>query len=144
MIARIFAVIGLIFAVAAAWTMLHPPLLPTTRSQRVQDDEWQLPVLSKPDRQALVNSIDQDQLWGANGLPAVLDEKPLTAPNWRITGILSMGPEHYALLAVEGQPIQQLKTGENLPGGAKLLNITADRICIMLNGKKRVLKTYKE
>lgn len=144
MLARISVLIVLIFAVAAGWMMLHAPTLPSAHALRAQDDEWQLPVRGKVDTEALVQLIEQNKLWGANGQPAAVEEKPLTPPDWHITGILEVGPEHYALLAVQDQSIQQLKAGESLPGGAKILNITADRICILLNGKKRVLKNYKE
>jgi hypothetical protein len=144
MLARISTVIVLIFAVTAGWLLLRAPSLPTTRTLHVQDEDWQLPSRARADVDALIQTIEQDKLWGGNGSPVVVEDKSLTPPNWRISGILSVGAEHYALLTVEDQPIQQIKTGENLPGGAKILNITTDRICILLNGKKRVLKTYKE
>lgn len=144
MLARISAAILLVLAVASGWIMLHPPELPAPSAKRAQDESWQLPQRDAPDAAALLRSIEKNRLWGASGLPAPPDEKPLTAPNWRITGIFSAGRETYALVEVEQQPMQQLKTGDKLPGGAKILRITADRVCILLNGKKRALKTYKE
>jgi len=147
MLARISFVIALIFSVTVAWMLFHPPSLPAPHALRAQDEDWQLTGRSKPDADSLIQTIDEYKLWGASasapGAGAV-EEKSLTPPNWRISGILSVGAEHYVLLAVEDQPIQQIKTGETLPGGAKILNIAADRICILLNGKKRILKTYKE
>ncbi|HXA47485.1 MAG TPA: type II secretion system protein N, partial [Burkholderiaceae bacterium] len=92
-----------------------------------------------------VATIEQGNLWGkVGGAMIPLDEKPLTAPNWRIIGVVSAGKESYALVAVDGQPMQQIKVGEKLPGDIKIVNMTADHVCILLNGKKRVLKTYKE
>lgn len=132
------------FAVTAAWVMLRPIALPEPRSLRAQDEEWRLPDRNKSDTAALVATIEGDKLWGTVPGMAPVDEKPLTAPNWRIVGVVVSGTEKYAMLTVDGQPLQQIKAGEKLPGGATILNMTADRVCILLNGKKRVLKTYKE
>jgi hypothetical protein len=142
MLRNLVAVILLALAIVGGWALLHPITLPKPRSLHVQEEEWHLPERSKLDIDPLVESIEKNQLWGTSGPP--VDEKPLTSPNWRITGVLSVGTEHYALIEIKDQPILQLKTGEELPGGAKILSITADRLCISLNGKKRVLKTYKE
>lgn len=133
------------YAVTAAWVLMYPITLPEPRTLRVQEDDWRLPDRSKLDTAVLMATIERDKLWGSQGAVASLaEEKPLTAPNWRIVGSVSAGAESYAMLAMDGEPIQQLKAGDKLPGGAKILNIVADRICILLNGKKRVLKTYKE
>jgi hypothetical protein len=129
---------------AAAWVMFHPIALPAPHTLNAQDDDWHLSGRSKPDTKALIGTIERGQLWGATGMPAPVAEKPLTAPDWRIVGIVSAGAESYAMLEVDGQPLQQIKTGANLPGGAKIVNMSADHICILLNGKKRMLKTYKE
>ena len=135
-------------AVTVAWMLWHPVALPEPRALRAQDEEWRLPEDGKVDFAALAATIDKDKLWGTAGLAAAalapVDEKPLTAPNWHIVGVVSAGDERYAMLSVDGQPIQQVKAGEKLPGDIKIVNMTADRVCILLNGKKRVLKTYKE
>lgn len=143
MIPRILAMILFALALAAGWIVWHPIALPESRVIRSQDDDWRLPDLGKPDSEALVAKIELNRLWGTDGMPLV-EEKPLTAPNWRIAGVVSTGAESYAMLQVEGQPPQQVKTGEKLPGGAKIVNMTADRVCILLNGKRRMLRTIKE
>lgn len=149
MFRTIAALILFALIVTVAWLVTHPVALPEPRTLRVQEDEWHLPDRSKPNMAALAATIEQDKLWGSvaaiPGAPvAPVDEKPLTAPNWRIVGVVSAGKERYAMLAVDDQPIQQVKAGDTLPGGIKIVNMTADRVCILLNGKKRVLKTYKE
>lgn len=145
MFRSIVATILFVLASAAAWVLLHPIALPEPRALHVQEEDWHLPDQRRPDTAALTATIEQDKLWGTVGVPvAPIEEKPLTAPNWRIVGVVSAGAESYAMVAVEGQPMQQVKTGEKLPGGIKIVNMTADRVCILLNGKKRVLKTYKE
>jgi hypothetical protein len=148
MFRSIAVLILLVLAVTAAWMLWHPVALPEPHTLRVQEDEWRLPERSNADFAALAATIDRDKLWGAMGAAAValtpVDEKPLTAPNWHIVGVVAVGSERYAMLAVDGQPLQQVKAGDKLPGGIKIVNMTADRVCILLNGKKRVLKTYKE
>lgn len=144
MFRSIVAMILFALAVTAAWVMLRPIGLPEPRTLRAQDEEWRLPDRSKPDTAVLVATIEGDKLWGTVPGMAPMDEKPLTAPNWRIVGVVMAGAEKYAMLAVDGQPLQQIKAGEKLPGGATIVDMTADRVCILLNGKKRVLKTYKE
>jgi len=145
MFRSIVATILFVLAIVAAWVLLHPIALPEPRTLRVQEDDWHLPSQRKPDSAALTARIEQDKLWGSVGAAtASIEEKALTAPNWRIVGVVSAGAERYAMVAMDGQPMQQVKTGEKLPGGIKIVNMTADRVCILLNGKKRVLKTYKE
>ena len=146
MLARLSALIVLVLAVVAAWILSHPLALPSTKTVRVQDEDWKLPRRESADIDALVQAIEANKLWGAGNplLPSQAEEKALTAPNWRITGVVAAGKEHVALLSVEEQPMQQLKIGDALPGGAKILDISPDKICILLNGKKRFLKTYKE
>jgi hypothetical protein len=51
---------------------------------------------------------------------------------------------HFALLAIEGQPTSQLQAGDLLPGGAKILAVQQDSLCILLNGKVRSLRIYRE
>jgi hypothetical protein len=148
MLRTLIAIFLLALAATTAWVWFHPVVLPEPHSIRVQDDEWLLPNRSKRDLSGSVATIEQDKLWGngPGGLPlqAPVEEKPLTAPNWRIAGVVSAGKDSYVMIDVEGQPMQQLKTGDKLPGGIKIIKMTADRVCILLNGKKRVLKTYKE
>jgi hypothetical protein len=141
---RIVAATLFILAITAIWVLIHPIVLPELRNSHVQDDVWRVPDRATPDIPTLVATIEQANLWGGASSLAPVDEKPLTAPNWHIAGVVSIGLERYAMLAIDGQPLQQIKTGENLPGGIKIVNMTADRVCILLNGKKRVLKTYKE
>jgi hypothetical protein len=146
MFRSIVATILFVLAATAAWVVWHPVALPEPRTLRVQEEEWHLPNRGKLDAAPLVSTIVQDKLWGAVGAAALaqMDEKPLTAPNWHIVGVVSVGKETYATVAVDGQQDQQLKAGDKLPGGIKIVNMTADRVCILLNGKKRVLRTYKE
>ncbi|WP_025917401.1 type II secretion system protein N [Herminiimonas sp. CN] len=145
MLARISAIIVLAFTAVAGWALLRPVTLPAAHAPRLQDENWQLPQRQKIDIDSLILAIDDNKLWGTVGQPpAPANEKPLTPPNWRISGVFGVGNDGYLMLAVDGEPIKQLKTGDKLPGGATLYSIATDRICILLNGKKRILGIYKE
>lgn len=145
MLARISATIVLVFIAVAGWAVLRPVTLPATHGPRLQDEHWQLPQRPKIDIDSLILTINENKLWGSVGQPvAPADEKPLTPPNWRISGVFGVGKEGYLMLAVDGEPVKQLKTGDKLPGGATLYSIATDRICILLNGKRRILGIYKE
>jgi len=145
MLARISAIIALVFIAVASWALLRPVTLPATHAPLQQDENWQLPERPKIDIDELILSINENKLWGTIGQAAAsADEKPLTPPNWRISGAFGVGKERYVMLTVDGEPIKQLKTGDKLPGGATLYRIATDRVCILLNGKKRFLGIYKE
>lgn len=145
MLAKLWVPIALMLACWAAWVIFHPAELPSVKTMRVPDEKWQLPLRAAPDSAALVLSIEKNNLWGrGTQAAAAVKDIPLTAPNWRIGGVVAAQQDNIVLLAVEGMPVRQLRVGDDLPGGAKLLGIAADRICIRLNGKKRILSTYKE
>jgi hypothetical protein len=143
MFPKILGAILFVLAITAGWMMLHPVALPESHLVSSQDDDWRLPGQDRPDSVALAGKVDEGRLWGT-GSTVPVEAKPLTAPNWRIAGVVSAGADSYALLVVDGQPPQQVKIGEELPGGVKVVSMTADRVCILLNGKKRMLRTYKE
>ena len=154
MAARLSALIALLFALVAAWLLLSPANLPTQRSLKPQGDTWQLNLPVTIESDAALSVIAQTRLWGggvgAGTAPLPTDEAPLTAPDWRISGVYSEGSgKNVALLSFDGLPLaaqqqQQLRVGDKLPGGAKILAITPDRVCILLNGKKRSISTYRE
>lgn len=144
MLARISALIAAIYGLAAILFMLNPVTLPSPKAPRAQDDHWQLPQRTAPEIEPLVESIVENKLWGNTGLPAAAVEKSLTPPDWRISGVFSIGKQQFVTLATAGAADQQLSVGDKLPGGAKILAITPDQICILLNRKKLALRTYRE
>ena len=150
MAARIFITTGLLFALAAAWLLLAPADLPPLRTVKSSEDAWQLSQPASIDADAALSEINRARLWRSAaapeaGLPA--QEAPaLTPPDWRIAGVFTQGGKPVALLNIDELPPrqQQLRVGDKLPGGAKILAITPDRLCILLGGKKRSLTIYRE
>lgn len=136
----LFVVAALVLALA--WRWQHPPALPTVPAVSAKAEQW-LP-LAVPDRRLpeVVKRLAEHSPWGFKAGPA--DDTPLTPPNWRITGVVEDGANHFALLQIEGQPGTQVQPGDVLPGGAKILAIQQDSLCILLNGKARSLRIYRE
>jgi hypothetical protein len=142
--AKIAAFIFVILAAATGWVLLNPVTLPHSKTVHAQDETWTIPYRKPIDVNGLLYTIAQNRLWGDVGQVEPSNLKSLTPPDWRITGSFSVEKESYVLLSIDNEPLQQLKPGDKLPGGAKILNIFPERICILLNGKKLSLKTYKE
>jgi len=145
----------------AAWLLLHPAQDAKLVSAAQPRVVWNLPQRPELDAAGDVKQIKDNRLWGAGfAFPGagLAPEPPLTPPNWRVTGVISAAGDTYAIVATEavktglllpGMPapkysISQLRVGDKLPGGASILHIQPDRLGILLNGKKRILRVYQE
>ena len=63
-----------------------------------------------------------DQLWESNAAAAWnVRSTPLTAPNWRISGVVQRGEQTQVIVQFDGEPNTRFfKVGDVLPGGGKL------------------------
>ena len=106
-------------AAGAEWSV--PPLTPWRRDVAIRDGWEPLPAGPAP----------------ASGpdTPA----QPLTRPDWRIVAIAIAGKERTAILR-QGDNTQELRVGDQLPGGAVIRSIEPDRLIIELSGKRRALR----
>ncbi len=116
-----------------------PPETKPTLQSNVEP--WSLPTITKAQPEKNVEILNKKSLWG--NLPDKVNEKPLIDPEWRVLGIVTNGPDRFVLIKVEGQSEQRLGINDKLPGGSKILKIEEDRICLLLNGKKRILGINK-
>ncbi|GAB3259989.1 hypothetical protein [Chitinimonas naiadis] len=153
----VLALVGvLLFSI---WQISRPADIAQTATAQGVAAAWLIPQRPTVDPVADVAQITENHLWGAPLMGGALTmEAPLTPPNWRITGVISAGGETYAVVSTEAtkiglllpgvQPpkyeISQLRVGDRLPGGASILHIQPDRLGILLNGKKRILRVYQE
>ena len=71
-----------------------------------------------------------DQLWEGNAKAEwAVRATPLTAPNWRISGVVQRGGETLVMVQFDGDPAMKfLKIGDPLPGGGKLAWVKPDVI----------------
>ena len=70
-----------------------------------------------------------------------------TAPQWRVLGVFRRGAERYVVvkdIKDRNKPAQNLKVGDALPSGDKILAIQDDRLTIAVNGKKQTLTVYRQ
>ncbi|HZW26131.1 MAG TPA: type II secretion system protein N [Gallionella sp.] len=127
------------FAAGLSWWLApNPHATPAAASQA---DAWTLPAVSRAEPDKAVAAIAAANLWGgAQGDAAIT---PLNPPEWRFSGITSDGREKLVMITIEGTPMQTLKAGEQLPGGAKILKINDDHLCLSINGKKRNLSLFQ-
>ncbi len=63
-----------------------------------------------------------DQLWESNAAASWnVRPTPLTAPNWRISGVVQRGAQTQVIVQFDGEPETRFfKVGDVLPGGGKL------------------------
>lgn len=132
---------------------LLPSPLPNARSVNAREAAWMLPAPIRVDSDLAVSTINQRRLWGAGnagGLPSAMpgsapDEKPLTPPDWRITGVFTESGKYAVLVSTDGQLVPQtLHVGDALPGGAKIIAINSDRLILTLAGRRVSLSTYPQ
>ena len=137
--------------------------LPGPRSVKAQEAAWSVPAPLRVDSDQALSTINGRPLWtlAAPGTPGAAptrpDEPPLTPPDWRIVGTVIDGAQRLVLvgtvpaapvqpaggpgLALPPRPPQALRVGDPLPGGARILEIRPDGVCLSLKGRHVFLCT---
>lgn len=158
----LLAVLACAAGVAAAVFWPREPL-PGPRSVKVQEVPWTVPAPLRVDADRALGIINGRPLWtlAAPGTPGVAptraDEPPLTPPDWRIVGTVIDSAQRLVListapalpappaggpgLALPPRPPQALRVGDALPGGARILVIRPDGVCLSLKGRHVFLST---
>ena len=125
---------------------LWPPRsVPVVAANSAQDN-WRLPSPA-PVLDVELAAVSVLRVWprGATGLPvAPVVEESLTPPDWRIAGVYAKGPQSAIIISVPGQPDQTLGLGATLPGGARIAGISAERLCIVVDGRRLSLNIHRE
>ena len=99
-----------------------------------------LPIVVNSNPEKAVAAIAATNLWGATAKATA--DVSLNDPEWRFSGVTVRGQEKLVLITVDGQAPQTLKAGDQLPGGAKILQINDDHLCLLIKGKKRKLDLF--
>ena len=154
---RAVAIVAVLLLLTLAVLLLLPGSLPEERSVDAREPSWSLPVEVTVQGDDAVNLIMQRRLWASVGpgtpaAAATADEPALTLPNWRIAGVFSEAVVHanqasrwVVLVATDGQPVaRSLRSGDSLPGGARITAISRERVSLLLNGQQVFLSTYSQ
>ena len=96
-----------------------------------------MPEYNSTDVKKAIETVQSRSFWGIVAVAA--PEGPTKDPEWRFVGTGGDGKDRYVMIQIEGQPVSTLKTGDQLPGGAKILRVDDDRLCLLVSGRKRVL-----
>jgi len=132
-------VLAIGFAAVVFWFSVPEPGAPLSMASVAES--WQLPGLPAKDPKKAAEIIAARNLWGI--VPPAPEASP-SDPAWHFAGVARRGSDRYVLIKFEGKPVQTLKTGDVLPGGAKILEIGEDQLCILINGKRRALGIYRQ
>lgn len=140
------AVAGVLGLAVLAGLWLWPPARVPVVAASAAEDTWRL----EPPRPAIDvdrAAVSASLAWArtAAGGPALpVQEEALTPPDWRISGVYANGAQSAIIISVPGKPDQTLGLGATLPGGARIVAISPERTCIVLNGKRLSLGNHRE
>ncbi len=125
------------------WIMARSvPHAPVPQPPTDAPQAWVLPSAWRADPQKALAVIVQKNLWGTKVAAAAAAQNP-EDQEWRFVGVARRGSDQYVLIAFGKKAPETLKAGDLLPGGAKILRVAADHLCILIDGKKRKLGIYQ-
>jgi hypothetical protein len=145
-----FLVLGVLWLI---WLAAPGPLAPTGPAT-LGETPWALPAPRPGDPRKSVAAITQRNLWGKVQSVA---EEPQGEPRWRLVGVVRKDKHDFVLVGFDSAAavprpatpgaappkprlrIESLGIGDELPGGAKILKIEQDRLCILISGVSRAL-----
>ena len=136
----IIALAALVAAIAYIQWMIVPA--PTGgRAIPPADDRWEIASAQPPAAAQAVEMLNKSSLWGkaAEAPPVAVADS-----NWRFLGAMARGRERYVIVQVGNQPERRLAPGDKLPDGTPIVDIGHDRICVLVNNKKRSLAIYPQ
>lgn len=136
------AVLAVLLAAVGIWFQVSEPQ--PVKSRTAQSEDWGLPVIVRQPGDKSLAVITANKLWGDAGSANPATAVSLNDPEWRFSGITQSGGEKMLLIMQDGKLLDQpLKIGDRLPGGAKILAIYDDHLCILVDGKKRTLGIFQ-
>lgn len=139
---RAWLVIFLLQVVIGGMAWQTPPKWPVQLEPVRGEEPWQIAPSREADLKPSLGYLATTTMWGNVEVAKAENEQP--DPAWRFMGLMSVGTEKMVMIAVEKQPDRQLKIGDLLPGGAKILDINPDALCVQIEGKKRLLPLYQQ
>ena len=125
-------------AAGVSWWLVPDPQ--SAFKEQTETDAWTLPAITRERPEKSVASISGANLWGTVDAAT---QAPLNEPEWRFAGVTVNGSEKFVMISIENQPLQMLKAGDLLPGGATIVKINEDHLCLSIKGKKRKLDLFQ-
>lgn len=136
------ALLAVLLAAIGIWFQVIEPQ--PVKSRTGQTDDWVLPVIVRQPGDKSLAVIAANKLWGDTGSANPAATASLNEPEWRFSGITQSGGEKMLLITQDGKLLDTpLKIGDHLPGGAKILAIYDDHLCVLIDGKKRKLGIFQ-
>jgi hypothetical protein len=139
----LFAHIGKLTAslvvLAAGLSWWFAPAPPAAHTAKRPAAPLTLPGEAPVHPEKSVAAIVSANLWGTVQPGAA---ESLIAPEWRFSGLVENGEEKMVMITVDGQSVRALKVRDQLPGGATILRIANDHLCLLINGRKRKLDLF--
>jgi hypothetical protein len=126
-----------LFAAGLAWYFAPRP--EPGPALVLMEEPLELAAGKIPDLKKAAQVVAQSRLWGDAGAGAVTQQDP----EWHFVGIGGRGKERFVMMKMAGKPVQTLSVGDTLPGGARILEIGEDRLCILINEVRRALEVYR-
>jgi hypothetical protein len=155
---QLFAAIGLsaccLLGAGLGWASMSASLKMISLQKKSKTTEPELAFLVPPlppqtaevDEAVLGPDPAQLRVWeAAVRQPMPPRKEALTPPVWRIVGVTMIGNEKNVLLLFGKQAATEArKIGDQLPGGAKIVQISQDHLQISLNGQLMKLNLRKQ
>ncbi|MBX3658427.1 MAG: hypothetical protein KF740_08345 [Ramlibacter sp.] len=133
-----------------SWIFIGPPApLVGARESRNHVAAELAQALARPVIAVDLAALERVKLWGMerNGQPSAPPQQPGTVEKkipWNVTAQVVRGNERYLVLfQPESKAIQQVRVGEKMPDGTKLLSVELNSFTVRLpNGKKRTTELH--
>lgn len=139
---RHFSILALAVGGIAFLQWLVIPRPAPIRPASLAEEPWRIPGRTGFDAKQALAALNAASLWGK--LPDIAPDAPLNAPEWRFLGAMVRGADRHVIIKIEDRPEQRLVPGDTLPGGSQILGIESDRLCLLMDGRKRSLSIYPD
>lgn len=109
------------------------------------NDNWTLPMWSPYQPSVPPRALAALELWGEDDSTRdiVEDQTPRDASAWEFIGVVQDGEIRQAVIEVgQDRKLRRLNSGDQLPNGAKILDIGANEMTLTDNGAEITLKLF--
>jgi hypothetical protein len=133
-----FVVIATVCAIAFATGWALSPAAPMIAADGpAASDDWSLPPIAVDGIPDIIPRLrDSAEVGAPPAAEAAKSAAPLTPPDWRIVAVTIAGDEKVVFLRTGKERPVELKIGDALPGGARIVDIAADHLIIALDGRR--------